>query len=57
MNQSFRTAEYVSPKHPDKLCDQVADAILDAHLTKDPQARTAVEVVGGHGQMFITGGH
>ena len=55
MNQSFRTAEYVSPKHPDKLCDQVADAILDAHLTKDPQARTAVEVVGGHGQMFITG--
>ena len=55
MNQSFRTAEYVSPKHPDKLCDQVADALLDAHLTKDPDSRTAIEVVGGHGQMFITG--
>lgn len=55
MNQSFRTAEYVSPKHPDKLCDQVADALLDAHLTKDPESRTAIEVVGGHGQMLITG--
>ena len=55
MTNSFRTAEYVSPKHPDKLCDRVADALLDAYLTQDPESRTAIEVVGGHGQMFITG--
>ena len=55
MNQSFRTAEYVSPKHPDKLCDQVSDAILDAYLAEDSSARVAVEVAGGHGKVFITG--
>lgn len=55
MNKSFRTAEYVSPKHPDKLCDRIADAMLDAHLKNDPLARTAVEVAGGHGKIFITG--
>lgn len=52
---SFRTAESVSPKHPDKLCDQISDAILDAYLAQDPQARVAVETCGGHGQIFITG--
>lgn len=52
---SFRTAESVSPKHPDKLCDQISDAILDAYLAQDPQARVAVEACGGHGQIFITG--
>ena len=31
-----RTAEVVSPKHPDKLCDRVSDAILDLFLEKDP---------------------
>ncbi|MFZ1812171.1 MAG: methionine adenosyltransferase domain-containing protein [Candidatus Saccharimonadales bacterium] len=51
----FRTAESVSPKHPDKLCDQISDAILDAYLTNDPDARVAVETVGGHGKVFITG--
>ena len=55
MNTSFRTAEYVSPKHPDKLCDRIADAMLDAHLAKDPAARTAIEVMGGHGKLYITG--
>lgn len=53
--RSYRTAESVSPKHPDKLCDQISDAILDAHLTIDPNARVAVEVCGGHGQVFVTG--
>ncbi len=52
---SFRTAESVSPKHPDKLCDRISDAILDAYLAEDPEARTAVETVGGHGRIFITG--
>lgn len=50
-----RTAEFVSPKHPDKICDQISDAILDAHLRTDPQARVAVDVAGGHGTIFITG--
>lgn len=52
---SFRTAESVSPKHPDKLCDRISDAILDAYLAEDPEARTAVETAGGHGRVFITG--
>ena len=51
----YRTAESVSPKHPDKLCDQISDAILDAYLTKDPNARVAAEVCGGHGVVFVTG--
>jgi S-adenosylmethionine synthetase len=53
--QNFRTAESVSPKHPDKLCDQISDAILDAHLAQDPDARVAVDVAGGHGTVFVTG--
>lgn len=51
----YRTAESVSPKHPDKLCDQISDAILDAHLKEDPYARVAVDVAGGHGTIFVTG--
>ena len=51
----FRTAESVSPKHPDKLCDQISDAILDAHLREDPYARVAVDVAGGHRTIFVTG--
>lgn len=51
----YRTAESVSPKHPDKLCDQISDAILDAYLAKDPDARVAVEAVGGHGKVFVVG--
>lgn len=51
----LRTAESVSPGHPDKLCDQVSDAILDAHLREDPTARVAVDVAGGHGTVFVTG--
>ncbi len=51
----YRTAESVSPKHPDKLCDQISDAILDAYFTKDPEARVAAEACGGHGIVFVTG--
>lgn len=50
-----RTAESVSPKHPDKICDQISDAILDAYLEGDPDARVAVDVAGGHGKVFVTG--
>ena len=51
----YRTAESVSPGHPDKICDQISDAILDAYLTEDSNARVAVEVCGGHGKVFVTG--
>ena len=51
----YRTAESVSPKHPDKLCDQISDAILDAYLAEDPDARVAAETCGGHGVVFVTG--
>ena len=51
----YRTAESVSPKHPDKICDQISDAILDAHLKEDAYARVAVDVAGGHGTVFVTG--
>ena len=51
----YRTAESVSPKHPDKLCDQISDAILDAYLEKDPDARVDAETCGGHGVVFVTG--
>lgn len=51
----YRTAESVSPKHPDKLCDQISDAILDAYLREDPDARVAAEACGGHGVVFVTG--
>lgn len=54
-NSEYRTAESVSPKHPDKLCDQISDAILDAHLAEDQWARVAVDVAGGHGKVFVTG--
>ena len=51
----YRTAESVSPKHPDKLCDQISDAILDAYFKEDPNARVAAETCGGHGVVFVTG--
>jgi S-adenosylmethionine synthetase len=51
----YKTAESVSPGHPDKLCDQISDAILDAYLVQDPHARVAVETVGGHGKVFVVG--
>ena len=52
---NLKTAESVSPKHPDKLCDRISDTILDAYLTEDPDSRVAVDVAGGHGVVFVTG--
>ena len=51
----MKTAECVSPKHPDKMADQISDAILDLCLAQDPFSRVAVEVLGGHGEMLICG--
>ena len=49
------TAESVRAGHPDKFCDQVADAILDAHLRQDLNARVAAEVFATAGKMIIGG--
>lgn len=55
MNTTIRTAEFVSPEHPDKICDRIADALLDVYLAGDPRSRVAVEVMGGHGAISISG--
>ena len=49
------TSESVTEGHPDKLCDQVSDAILDAFMEVDPQARVAVEVCMTTGLVVIMG--
>ena len=49
------TSESVTEGHPDKLCDQIADAILDAALRKKPDARVACEVFASTGAVFIMG--
>jgi len=51
----MKTAECVSPKHPDKLCDRISDKLLDLFLEGDPYSRCAIETMGGHGKVFITG--
>lgn len=51
----LKTAECVSPGHPDKVCDRISDAVLDAYLAQDPKSRVAVETVGSHGKIFVTG--
>ena len=42
----IRTAEFVSPRHPDKMCDRISDAILDLCLEQDQNSRVAVETMG-----------
>lgn len=49
------TVESVTSGHPDKICDQISDAILDACLKEDPMSRVAVETFGGHGSLVIGG--
>ena len=51
----IRTAEVVTPKHPDKICDRISDAILDECLKQDPNTRAAIETMGGHGIITVTG--
>lgn len=47
--------EIVFRGHPDKVCDQISDAILDVYLEEDKKSRVAVETAGGKGIIFITG--
>jgi len=51
----FFTSESVSEGHPDKMCDQVSDAILDALLEQDPMARVACEVATSTGLIVVIG--
>lgn len=49
------TVESVTSGHPDKICDQISDAILDACLEQDPMSRVAMEAFGGHGLLIVGG--
>jgi S-adenosylmethionine synthetase len=51
----IRTAECVSPMHPDKMCDRISDTLLDLHLQQDSNSRCAIETCGGLGEVYITG--
>ena len=50
------TSESVSGGHPDKVCDQISDAILDAYLTEDPDSRVACEAMIKNNRPICTGG-
>ncbi|MFA5742768.1 MAG: methionine adenosyltransferase domain-containing protein [Candidatus Paceibacterota bacterium] len=52
---NIKTCEFVSPKHPDKLCDYLADTLLDAYLELDPKSRVAIEIMGGHDNISVSG--
>lgn len=54
-NTYLFTSESVTEGHPDKVCDQISDAILDAILTEDPKARVAVECAASTGLVLVMG--
>ncbi|MDG2335999.1 MAG: methionine adenosyltransferase [Myxococcota bacterium] len=54
-NRSFFTSESVSMGHPDKMCDQISDAVLDAMLAQDPASRVACETATTTGLILICG--
>lgn len=49
------TSESVTEGHPDKICDQISDAILDAFLKQDPNSRVAVETFATNGFIVVGG--
>ncbi|XP_050077855.1 S-adenosylmethionine synthase isoform X1 [Anopheles maculipalpis] len=49
------TSESVGEGHPDKMCDQISDAILDAHLEQDPNAKVACETISKTGMILLCG--
>ncbi len=55
MSQYVFTSESVTEGHPDKICDQISDSILDALLSEDPNSRVACEAVVNTGLCLITG--
>ncbi|SFH69487.1 methionine adenosyltransferase [Tindallia magadiensis] len=55
MKRSFFTSESVTEGHPDKICDQISDAILDAIFEKDPNGRVACETIATTGMVMVAG--
>ena len=55
MSDFIFTSESVTEGHPDKICDQISDAVLDALLTEDPESRVACETVVNTGLCLLTG--
>ena len=55
MEKHLFTSESVTEGHPDKLCDAVSDAILDACMEQDPMSRVACETVSCTGFVMVTG--
>jgi S-adenosylmethionine synthetase len=55
MESYLITSESVTEGHPDKICDQVSDALLDAILEKDPFGRVACETLATRGMIFVAG--
>ena len=55
MAKRLFTSESVTEGHPDKICDQISDAILDAIIEKDPMARVACETTVSTGLVHIMG--
>ena len=49
------TSESVSAGHPDKVCDQISDAVLDAYLAEDPNSRVACETMIKNNMVYIAG--
>ena len=54
-NQKTYTVESVLRGHPDKICDQISDVILDAYLEKDKMAHTAIECLGTRNKLIVAG--
>jgi len=54
-NPKTYTVESVTSGHPDKVCDQISDAVLDECLRQDPMSRVAIEAFGGHGMAMVSG--
>src|SRR5262245_14468836 len=55
MSRFTFTSESVSEGHPDKVCDYIADSILDAYLEQDPRSRVACEVLCKENQVVLAG--
>ena len=55
VKRSLFTSESVTEGHPDKVCDQISDAVLDEYLRQDPDSRVAVESMTTRGIVFVAG--
>ena len=55
MAKRFFTSESVTEGHPDKVCDQISDAVLDAILAQDPDAHVACETIATTGMVLVMG--